>query len=99
MIMYPQGTSSLVYPVKNLRIEFTDGQTYSLMDGLPEIDLFCLKADYMESSGSHNTGAANALNSLYEASFESNSKSFASSLSAGFLPKNTNNSETKAPTE
>lgn len=67
MIMYPQGTSSLVYPVKNLRIAFTDGQTYSLMDGLPEIDLFCLKADYMESSGSHNTGAANALNSLYEA--------------------------------
>jgi hypothetical protein len=25
MVMYPQGTSSLVYPVKNLRIEFTDG--------------------------------------------------------------------------
>lgn len=65
MIMYPQGTSSLVYPVKNLRIEFIDGQKYSLM-GLPAVDLFTLKADYMESSGSHNTGAANALNALYE---------------------------------
>jgi hypothetical protein len=34
--------------------------------GLPPVDLFTLKADYMESSGSHNTGAANALNALYE---------------------------------
>ena len=66
MIMYPQGTSSLIYPVKNLRIEFIDGQKYSLMEGLPEVDLFTLKADYMESSGAHNIGAANALNDLYE---------------------------------
>lgn len=65
MIMYPQGTSSLIYPVKNLRIEFIDGQEYSLMEGLPPVSLFTLKADYMESSGSHNTGAANALNKLY----------------------------------
>ena len=66
MVMYPQGTSSLIYPVKNLRIQFANGESYSLMDDLPPVDLFTLKADYMESSGSHNTGAANALNSLYE---------------------------------
>ena len=72
---YAQGTSSMEYPIKNLRIYFRkndDGNhpnqiaKYSLEDGLPAVNLFCLKADYMESASAHNTGTANMLNELYE---------------------------------
>ena len=71
---YAQGTSSMEYPVKNLRIQFRkqdDGthpnqiSKYSLEEGLPAVNLFCLKADYMESSSAHNTGTANILDELY----------------------------------
>lgn len=61
---YAQGTSSLEYPVKNLRIYFKE-EPYQLFDDVPAVSLFTLKADYMESSSSHNTGTANALNELY----------------------------------
>lgn len=72
---YAQGTSSMEYPVKNLRIYFRkkdDGShpnqiaKYALEDRLPEVNLFCLKADYMESASAHNTGTANILDELYD---------------------------------
>jgi hypothetical protein len=64
--MYAQGTSSLEYPVKNLRIKWQD-QTIQVTPDTPAVELVCLKADYMESSGSHNTGAANMIDDLYAA--------------------------------
>ena len=65
-MMYAQGTSSLEYPVKNLRIKWQD-QTIQVTPDTPAVNLVCLKADYMESSGSHNTGAANMIDDLYAA--------------------------------
>ena len=64
-IMYAQGTSSLSYPVKNLRVK-CKGHTIKVTDGVDPVDLICFKADYMESSGSHNTGAGNFIdNEIY----------------------------------
>ena len=77
--VYGQGTSSMVYPVKNLRYKFIDEQDYPVVyDGInvgPEIinnksdrtlpvEIVCLKADYMESSSSHNTQTANLIYDL-----------------------------------
>ena len=68
-----QGTSSLGYPRKNYRFysnkstatEFfdADGQPlpdrkYSFKHGAQPVDCWCLKADFAESSGTHNTGIA-----------------------------------------
>lgn len=70
MVIYGQGTSSMSYPVKNLRIKFLDDTTYSLLNGeygdITPVNLFCLKADYMESSSAHNTGTGNTLFELYD---------------------------------
>ena len=75
----PQGTSSLGYPRKNLRLytnesvetilkdskgEIVDDGLYSFKDGAQPVDCWCLKADYAESSGSHNTGVARLWNKL-----------------------------------
>lgn len=65
-MMYAQGTSSLEYPVKNLRVKFQD-QKLQVTPETPPVELVCFKADYMESSGSHNTGAANLIDKLYSA--------------------------------
>ena len=68
VVLYAQGTSSMGYPIKNQRMIFARKnrkETYQLFDNLPGVDLFCLKADYMESSSAHNTGLGNALNDLY----------------------------------
>ena len=65
--VYGQGTSSMEYPVKNLRIELRENSStkkLSLLPGLPKVKRFCLKADYMESSGSHNTGTGNFVDIL-----------------------------------
>jgi hypothetical protein len=67
-----QGTSSIKYPKKNWR--FYTGKKYGVMldyqgnvipngeyafkDGSIPTDRWCLKADYAESSSSHNTGTA-----------------------------------------
>lgn len=64
-VMYAQGTSSLEYPVKNLRIKFKTKKV-SVRPGMEAVDLVCLKADFMESSGSHNTGAANFIDDVYK---------------------------------
>jgi hypothetical protein len=65
-IMYAQGTSSMEYPVKNLRLRFkNEDNWYKVRPDIAPVEIICMKADYMESSGSHNTGAANFIDDLY----------------------------------
>ena len=72
-IMYAQGTSSMEYPVKNLRLRFNKVKGdekpkknfYTVRPDIAPVEIICMKADYMESSGSHNTGAANFVDALY----------------------------------
>lgn len=64
-VMYAQGTSSLEYPVKNLRVKFKTKKV-AVRPGMEPVNLICLKADFMESSGSHNTGAANFVDDVYK---------------------------------
>ncbi len=64
-VMYAQGTSSLEYPVKNLRVKFKTKKV-AVRPGMEPVNLICLKADFMESSGSHNTGAANYIDDVYK---------------------------------
>ena len=65
-IMYAQGTSSMEYPVKNLRLRFKkENDWYRVRPDIAKVEIICMKADYMESSGSHNTGAANFIDALY----------------------------------
>lgn len=75
--MRPQGTSSMGYPKKNFRIytqkvantilydangkEVAD-KLYSFKEGAQPVACWCLKADYAESSGTHNTGIARLWN-------------------------------------
>ena len=72
----PQGTSSMGYPKKNLRPYTGYGQMwdnmgniivdglYSFVDRAQPVNVFCLKADYAESSGTHNTGIARLWNQV-----------------------------------
>ena len=68
-----QGTSSLAYPRKNFRFytkkeestivydsegKVISDKLYAFKDGAQPVDCWCLKADYAESSGTHNTGIA-----------------------------------------
>ncbi len=77
--MRPQGTSSMDYPKKNFRIytEKLDGtivydytgkvvedKLYSFKEGAQPVNCWCLKADYAESSGTHNTGIARLWNDI-----------------------------------
>lgn len=66
-IMYAQGTSSMEYPVKNLRLRFkNETDWYTVKTDIAPVEIICMKADYMESSGSHNTGSANLIDALYQ---------------------------------
>ena len=81
--MRPQGTSSMGYPKKNFRIytrknddtilydandKVVASKLYSFKAGAQPVDCWCLKADYAESSGTHNTGIARLWNkALYDA--------------------------------
>ena len=81
--MRPQGTSSMGYPKKNFRIytrkldstkvydyegKLIEDKLYAFKDGAQPVDCWCLKADYAESSGTHNTGIARMWNdALYNA--------------------------------
>lgn len=75
--MRPQGTSSMGYPKKNFRIYTekvyntqlfdADGKEvvnklYAFKKGSQPVNCWCLKADYAESSGTHNTGIARLWN-------------------------------------
>ncbi|MDE7465569.1 MAG: CotH kinase family protein, partial [Muribaculaceae bacterium] len=73
----PQGTSSMSYPKKNFRLysakkdstrvydadgkEIAD-RLYAFKSGSQPVDCWCFKADYAESSGTHNTGIARIWN-------------------------------------
>ena len=62
-----QGTSSVYYPRKNYQIVFPE--RFCFYNGaVPEFE-YTMKADYMESSHSHNTGNAIFVNTLYEEYF------------------------------
>lgn len=67
-----QGTSSQYYPKKNYKIKFNEA--FSFYEGaIPEKE-YTFKADYMESSHSHNTGNAILVNSLYTEMFPTQTK-------------------------
>ena len=84
--MTPQGTSSMSYPKKNFKlytkkIEDTkvydyqgneiEDKLYAFKDGAQPVKTWCLKADYAESSSTHNTGIARLWNdALYNASID-----------------------------
>ncbi|GEM_PF-2613641 len=63
-----QGTSSQYYPRKNFKFKLKSGLTlsetgehlnqYQMQGDKIAADVFCLKADFAESSGTHNTGMA-----------------------------------------
>lgn len=72
-----QGTSSTTYPRKNYRIYADrDGcvlevngvevpsKEYAFMPGARPVKIWCLKADYSDSSSTHNTGAVRLINDV-----------------------------------
>ena len=74
-----QGTSSLGYPRKNFRFytdeidicqifnymgELLPDGKYSFKEGAQPVTCWCLKADFAESSGAHNTGIAKLWNNV-----------------------------------
>ena len=79
LIMRPQGTSSMSYPKKNFRFYSKRGndtkmydyqgkevadRLYSFKDKAQRVKTWCLKADYAESSSTHNTGVARLWNDV-----------------------------------
>lgn len=76
MRMRPQGTSSMGYPKKNFRIYTKYGTMwdylgviiqdglYAFKTGSQPVNVWCFKADYAESSGTHNTGVARLWNQV-----------------------------------
>ena len=75
--MKPQGTSSMGYPKKNFRFytnkrddtklynyegKIVEDRLYAFKPGATPVNCWCLKADYAESSGTHNTGVARLWN-------------------------------------
>ena len=84
--MRPQGTSSMGYPKKNFRIytqkldttvvydatgNVVADKLYSFKQSAQPVNCWCLKADYAESSGTHNTGIARLWNeALYNAQID-----------------------------
>ncbi len=74
-----QGTSSQYYPVKNWKFKRLENnfryplktgkkasKTYAFADNQIPSSVFCLKADYMETSSTHNTVTANIAHSIYD---------------------------------
>ena len=86
-LMKPQGTSSMGYPKKNFRFytqknnatvlfdsngNIVEDRLYSFKEGAQPVKCWCLKADYAESSGTHNTGIARLWNDiLFNATLDS----------------------------
>lgn len=58
-----QGTSSVTYPRKNWKVKYGDLK-FSLIPGAIEESVYTFKADFMESSHSHNTGNARLIHAL-----------------------------------
>lgn len=63
-----QGTSSQFYPVKNWKLKNfkPNGEKYQLDENQVKTSTFCLKADYAESTGTHNTQNANFIENIYK---------------------------------
>ena len=77
-----QGTSSTTYPRKNYRIYMSrsekygtqlfvngvlqEGFLYAFKPGARPVDIFCLKADFSDSSSTHNTGAVRIVNDVFK---------------------------------
>ena len=77
--MRPQGTSSMSYPKKNFRFytkkkdntilydadgNVVENRLYAFKANAQPVDCWCNKADYAESSGTHNTGVARLWNDV-----------------------------------
>lgn len=58
-----QGTSSQWYVRKNWKLKFTNEHTH--VAGMLPSKVFCMKADYAEATGTHNTQNANLAGTLY----------------------------------
>lgn len=58
-----QGTSSQWYVVKNFKTKTSDA--HQLAPDQIATKVICFKADYAESTGTHNTGTANYVHTLY----------------------------------
>ena len=63
-LIHVQGTSSEGYPRKNWKIEFNNEHQH--MPNMIPSDVFCMKTDFAENTGSHNTGNANYVHTFYE---------------------------------
>ena len=77
-----QGTSSTTYPRKNYRLYFERSEKYgttlevngvnvpdlkyAFKPGARPISIFCLKADFSDSSSTHNTGAVRIVNDIWK---------------------------------
>lgn len=59
-----QGTSSQWYVRKNYKLKFATEHQHE--SGMLPAKVFCVKADYAESTGTHNTGNANYAHVLYD---------------------------------
>lgn len=84
--MTPQGTSSMSYPKKNFKIytkkiddtivydyqgKVIEDKLYAFKEGSQPVETYCLKADYAESSSTHNTGIARLWNAaMYNAQID-----------------------------
>lgn len=76
-----QGTSSTTYPRKNYRLYFdrmskydcslevngvnVPDMCYSFKPGARPVSIFCLKADFSDSSSTHNTGGVRIINEVF----------------------------------
>ena len=60
-----QGTSSQWYIVKNFKTKTSDEHQIALDQIATKV--LCFKADYAEATGTHNTGTANFVGTLYDA--------------------------------
>ncbi len=59
-----QGTSSAGYVRKNWKIKLPDSIQH--MPGAIPAKVYCIKVDYAEATGTHNTGTANYVETLYD---------------------------------
>lgn len=59
-----QGTSSQWYVRKNWKLKFKNEHTH--VTGMIPAKVFCMKADYAEATGTHNTQNANLIGTLYQ---------------------------------
>lgn len=61
--IHVQGTSSEGYIRKNWDLDFENAHQHA--EGQMPSDYFCMKADYAEATGTHNTGHANYVHNFY----------------------------------